>query len=340
MRLAMLAGLLALTPSAALARHSVSLDLGVGRAEQPTGSDSAAPTEPSYNFSTTLGGTLEAVEDRLEFDLSLSVLKDEGGTPSYAVSAGGEFTPDDHWSVSLAALYTPPRSADYQGTSALVLRQTGRSTEVATRYQTQDWSAGAALTGGYDTFGESNFETAVELSLGWTHFAIHEDLSYGPVITSLLEAAGQDATPTIDGALNQFKLAASVTETFFQDTDLTLRFSYYLYAEPPAKVGYARVVRPRTAIVAGAGLPIAPLRWELRPGITQRFTPWLSATLGGSVGGYEDEGRFAGANLKLSVKPTRFLKVSVGFSAQRDVDPPGAPALWSFYGGLGGVWYF
>lgn len=332
MRLPLLALLLLLLPALAHARHSVSLDLGVGRAEQPTGSDAASDAEPSYNFSTILGGSIEAVEDRLAIDLGLGLLKDEGSTPSYSGSLGLEFTPDDHWSLSLGGTFSPERSAEYDGTSTLVVRATGETFDgIRTHYSTRDWSTGLNLSGGYDSFGDSNLEFAADASVGWTHYDVSQDVSY-PRFPRL--------TTTLDGTLNQFRLGASATGTFFQDTDVTLRFAWYLYLEDPDKVGYSRLLRPRTALVSGTGLPIAPLRWDLRPSLTHRFAKWIGATLAAGVGGYEDGGTLASGNVKLTVKPTRFLKIAVSFNAQRDIDPPGTASLWSFYGGVGGTWYF
>ncbi len=87
-------------------------------------------------------------------------------------------------------------------------------------------------------------------------------------------------------------------------------------------------------VTIGTGLPVAPLQWDLCPKLTHRFARWINASLSGTVGHYQDGGDTAGGAVKLSVKPVKLLKLSVSFSAQRDVDPPGTPPLWSLYGGL------
>ena len=86
-------------------------------------------------------------------------------------------------------------------------------------------------------------------------------------------------------------------------------------------------------------MPIAPLKWELRPMVAHRFGRVLSLGLQIGAGRYEEGGTSAMAALKIKVKPIPSLRLSATLSAQRDVESPGDEPLLSRYLGLGVTWY-
>jgi len=59
--------------------------------------------------------------------------------------------------------------------------------------------------------------------------------------------------------LDSERLSANVSATLFTDTDVTLSGDYYVYQQNPAQVGFFTLVAPGR----GAGVPIAPLRYEV-----------------------------------------------------------------------------
>ena len=71
-----------------------------------------------------------------------------------------------------------------------------------------------------------------------------------------------------------------------QDTDLTLSGDYYHYEEDPTQVGFFSVATAgRTLVTGGNGVPIAPLRYLLRPEVVHRFGDF-SAKLWVTTGRY------------------------------------------------------
>ena len=123
------------------------------------------------------------------------------------------------------------------------------------------------------------------------------------------------ATPV---TLDSERLSANVTATLFTDTDVTLSGDYYLYEQDPTQVAFFTLV----AAGRGAGVPIAPLRYEVRPEVVHRFGD-LSARLWFEAGEYvTGTGQStAGVGLKLQYKFTKTFRSWVILSGQRDVDP-------------------
>jgi hypothetical protein len=122
------------------------------------------------------------------------------------------------------------------------------------------------------------------------------------------------ATPV---TLDSERLSANVSATLFTDTDVTLSGDYYVYQQNPSQVGFFTLV----AAGRGAGVPIAPLRYEVRPEVAHRFGD-LSARLWVQAGEYlPGTGQStAGAGLKLQYKFTKAFRSWVTLSGQRDVD--------------------
>lgn len=339
MRLAWLVAL-AWYPTAALA-HGVGLDLNVGRVQLARAADESAAPPATIFVTTDLYGEVEAIENRLVVDAALSLLKDYGEALTWQAGLGLEYTPTDRWSLGLSGSYQPQVSNAYLGQRTMDLG-TG-PTEVDTTYRTRNTTGGLTLSGAFDTAGDSNLEAAFGLSVGWMRYAITEQLVYPLALRKAIADAGYNPAPEIVAALNQLRLGVSATVTLFLNTDLGLRFGWYGYDKSPIEAAYARASRYgdiAAALGVSTGLPVAPLRWDLRPAINHRFTRWFSATLQGGVGGYFDQGNTASVGLRLSFKPAKFLKLSVNASGQRDQDPPGSIAVWSWFVGLGTMWRF
>ena len=142
--------------------HSVGLEVAAGRAQQPTPADSTSGPQSSTSVSVNLNGAAQLVEDRLELALSLGMLKAEGSVLAWQSTLGLEYSPTDHWNLALSGNYLPKVKNTFQGTASLQFPRLAEPILVPTTYQTQDTSGGLTLSAGYDTFGDSHFETAVE----------------------------------------------------------------------------------------------------------------------------------------------------------------------------------
>jgi hypothetical protein len=90
--------------------------------------------------------------------------------------------------------------------------------------------------------------------------------------------------PAQTSSLLQWRATASFTETLFEDSDLGMSASYYLYSRDPTQSGvYGPAVLGRFAV--DDGIPIEPLQYSLRPDIVHRFGP-LRASAYGQLGHY------------------------------------------------------
>jgi hypothetical protein len=159
---------------------------------------------------------------------------------------------------------------------------------VEVRSQTKSY--GFDLSSEYESATEDetrDTETIVDLFLGGTHYAIAQDIprvrtaSGAELTANELRASCQtrDCGPGIrsvlakeQSSLWQLRATAAVTETLFEDTDLDLSATYFVYTSDPTKVGlYSVGTFSRTPI--GEGLPTLPLRYSVRPAVEQRFGP-------------------------------------------------------------------
>jgi hypothetical protein len=127
--------------------------------------------------------------------------------------------------------------------------------------------------------------------------------------------------------------------TFAADTDVRLFGSYYAYEQDPSQVGYFSVGSAgREQIAGGSGVPIAPLRYLVRPEVVERlgdFSVRLWVQGGRYVAGTAQTTRSAG--LKLQYKFTNAFKMWATATGQRDVDSDGA--ISSTWGGTLGAGY-
>lgn len=214
-------------------------------------------------------------------------------------SAGGDFSP-----TSSTSSDAPVPLGSTRGADALI-----HSTSNA-------YGLSAEL--GYDTAGDSDFETMVDGGLSLVHFSSRQSVvavesDGGPipiqeVIDScyLNQAGGCDeyinAANQRNVGLNQYRASASLTQAV-DKTDFNIDGSYYWYDHDPRTLGYFSLATLGRTFAASAGLPvIAPLRYTIRPGLSQR----IGATrmdLWYQYGQYAfGEGRSHGGGLKVQYK--------------------------------------
>jgi predicted porin len=117
-----------------------------------------------------------------------------------------------------------------------------------------------------------------------------------------------------------------VTMTAWTDTDFTLAGDYYHYQQDPAAVGYYSVAFVGRSANFGNGVPIAPLRFSVRPEVLHRFGAFsvkLWVTAGHYVSGTGESTTGLGA--KLQYKFTKKFRLWVTATGQRDIDQNGNP---------------
>jgi len=141
------------------------------------------------------------------------------------------------------------------------------------------------------------------------------------------------ATPS---TLSFERLSAGATARLFRATDLTLLGDYYVYNQDPSQVGYFGLA----AVGREGGLPIAPLRYLIRPEVQHRFGDltakvWLQA--GEYVTGTAET--TAAIGLRLQYKLSKAFRAWMTVSGQRDVDANGNESRFgTVSGGLGFRW--
>ena len=195
---------------------------------------------------------------------------------------------------------------------------------------------GAMIQFGYQTAGESDWETSVDPTLAWTHYTSLQQ------VTSLATSTGSVDTQQIlnacarypklrgcrefraaarqqEAGVNQLRLALSVTETFADDNDFTLGGSYYVYDQDPTQVGYFSIVAAGR-VSTGSGVPLAPLRFTIRPEYLRRFGRF-SVDAWYQYGDYvDDQGTTQLIGLKAQYKFTKTVAAYLLGTGQRDVD--------------------
>lgn len=221
------------------------------------GATPAAPAAPY--FSNRLSGSIDASEAwsfRLDTILTrYSRTPDRSADNIFQFVLGGTWEPDDHVSIDVDGNISPP--------STTTILAPATATTPAGRYKERTSSLGAVISAGYDTAGDSNLESAIDLTGGVA--------SYATTQRQRATVAGRRvAGPSTSAALLQWRAAIGVTETLFRDTDVGLVGTYYAYSTDPTDTGYyGAQVFGRGAVMDG--IPLEPLRYSVRPIVVQRF---------------------------------------------------------------------
>jgi hypothetical protein len=186
------------------------------------------------------------------------------------------------------------------------------------------YSVGGAFDISYDTFDDNGpphaLDETVDVSVAYNHYGVDQSMTAldGPngattvgnlvascagKTTALCSSAGF-AAHDISAGLEQARFGATLTTTVAENTDLTLDGGYYVYNRgDPDAVGFYDFTVFNAAGQSlgtgsfGAGLPLLPPRWQLRPEIARRWSAltvdaWYQFTdytspefLGHAVGG-------------------------------------------------------
>ena len=337
--------LLLLATSLPARASNVTNELSVARTE-------STPDNPrAGNVSDSLHATFN-VSDQWSFSVGGAVTLEgqtaaaqqgafgsSGGTVT-RLSAGLDWDKDDHLSFGTTVDFSP-QSTQNSGTQVSFTDAQGRSIAANGLLKATASQASLAFDVGYDTAGDSDLEWSFGASVTGNHFDSVQNVAEvrtasGAIITKqqLKDSCQKGkcakgllgALRETPATLNSAELSLTGTATLSQDTDLALGVDYYGYSEDPTQIGYFSVASAgRTTISGGNGIPIAPLRFVVRPDVEHRFGAF-SAKLWVQAGQYvASTGQSTtGAGLKLQYKLSKAFRLWLTLSGQRDVSEDGS----------------
>jgi hypothetical protein len=337
--------LLLLVPAGAKAA-SVSDELTLGATRETASS-------PNTKFwGDRLSGSAE-VSERWSVQLGAMVTHYGATTASTAetvwqLSGGALFEMDDHWSFGAAGQLSPNSTGSLWVPTVL---DVGTLAPASVEVRSQTKSYGFDLSSEWESAGHDetpDAETIVDVFLGGTHYSIAQAIprvrtqSGAELTTNELRASCNaiECGPAIrsilakdQSSLWQLRASVAVTETLYDDTDLDLSATYFVYTTDPSKIGlYSVGTFSRTPI--GEGLPTLPLRYTVRPAVEQRFGP-IGIEPSFQYGHYvDDEGHALTYGLRVNAKPSRPVKLWIGGTLQSDADGQGNTA-WMAWATLG-----
>lgn len=274
----------------------------------------------------------------------------QGRTPTATRSQFGEsssavtfFTGAADWSVTEGlsvggTIDVSPKSTQFAGTP-IPLLQNNRVVIADAQVRSATSQLAAGVDASWDSLGKSDLEWSFTGGVQFSHYDIDQGiprarLPNGATLTSA--QIRQDATAycsanplrrtycnavlgTLNGVpktLDFERLSAGATATLFRDTDVSLFGDAYVYNQDPTGTFFGLAAAGR-----GPGLPIAPLRYVVRPEVQQRFGDF-SARLWLEGGEYLSGtgGTTSGVGLKLQYRFTKAWRAWLTAAGQRDVD--------------------
>ncbi len=265
----------------------------------------SGPVSPSASRTAQVGYALDAARDvgrGLTLDLGLGItwlqdpdtpLRRQTGLRSQAVfelSAAVLWEASEHLALGLAGGFSP-RSRVIADSLIAYTAASGAPATADGIVVARSSSQSAEVVLSWDTAGDSDFETGVDLGFMGRHYHTEQELAALQPITPdellqqlLSQCRGQGQGTQAcrlqllgllrrqPAALTQLGLRGSVAETFWLDTDVGLAGRWYSYDRDPTEVGFFRLAAAGGAGAEfGAGIPMAPLAWSIRPWLAHRF---------------------------------------------------------------------
>jgi hypothetical protein len=211
-----------------------------------------------------LSATLRATED-LASPKVAGAKYATGGDGIFYGAIDGVLALSPHVDLSLGLNGSPTSTRDLATTLHLGAPGPGRDVDALVRARTSSFGAVAEL--GYDTFDADvsrSVDAAFEASAALTHFATTQ---------SVVEASGRaPAIPSTSAGLVQGRLGATTTVTLAEHTDVGVDAAYFVYDAPnPGNIGLFDVTSGGQTTSFGAGIPMLPPRWTVRPEVGQRI---------------------------------------------------------------------
>jgi hypothetical protein len=216
-----------------------------------------------------LVATFRATEDLARPPDTGSTLATGGDAVLYgALDATYDFA--THWSASVGANGSPTSSRDVAIPNPVTPASAplASPTEPDVLVRAKTLSAGATAELGYDSFDDDvprSLDVAIDASAAFTEFLTEQ--------TPVRPAAAATALGTNSASLAQGRFGLTATLTVLEDTDVALDAAYFVYDDPnPGDVGTFATLQAAGASW-GAGLPMLPPRWTIRPELVHRFGP-------------------------------------------------------------------
>ena len=210
-----------------------------------------------------LGATLRATEDLAPPQSAGSAFRSTGDAVFYG-AFDATIALSAHVDLDLGINGSPPSTRNLATTVHVGDAATG--TDVDALVRARSGSVGALAEVGYDTFDdavEHDVDVALETSVALTRFSTTQEV---------LQTSG--SAPVIAPAsaeLVQARVGVSGTLTFAERTNLGLDVAYFVYdAKSPGDVGLFDATSGGLTTSFGAGIPMLPPRWTLRPEIGHR----------------------------------------------------------------------
>ena len=332
----------------ALASSSLSDELSVGSTQ------STQENPRAGSVSDSLNGTLE-LNDQFSIGAG-AVLTLEGQTPAAArgqfstsgsaitlFSLGLDYDPNDHVNTGVIFDFSPT-SNQQVGTQLTILDANNSAQSLNARLLAQSANAALAFDVGYDTAGDSNLEWSFNAGVTGSHYTTTQNIdlirlrgaNYDPAQLIAYCGAHKNKNGACSAALLQvlkdqpatldsLRTSLEVTSTIYTDTDVSLGGDLYLYGQDPSTVGIFSVgAVGKQNISGGNGVPIAPLRYTIRPEVAHRFGD-LSIKLWVRAGEYASgtAQTTSGIGAKVQYKFTRSFRMWVTAGGQKDVDSTG-----------------
>ena len=306
-------------------------EISAGRAPHTQG------TPSSTWIADKLSGLWEPGDDwQLRLDLTGTRYFDTRASDVTLANLAVEYDPDTHWILRLAAGGSPSSTS---GSTSVVQAQSAAGAPITgdASIETSSSSASGSASLGYETAGDGDAETSAVVTATVTALDSVQQITdvqgrRGQVFTlSLLRAfcASHPCPGGLGGALDgepasvhQLVLGGSLSEQLYQDTDVGLDGSYYLYDKDPTQVGYVSITRSGQA--AGGGLGLAPVQYSAMPSLIHRFGPVMAMSSVAYSKYVDNQGHDVSATLRIQYKLAfdgdRRLKLWAKLTGSRDVD--------------------
>lgn len=283
----------------------------------------------------------EALQVRLDLSGTRTSESKASASDILLLNLGVEYDLDTHWTLKLMAGGSPTSTSST--TSSVEIHTATSVIQGDTRVQAEASSMSAGAWAGYDTDGDSNFETSALLSVNETRYDTLPQLASVRSKSGLMvtpqqvrdSCAANPCSPALVAAiaaqpttLYQLVIDGTLTEQLYKNTDVGLDGAYYLYDKDPTAAGYSTTVGLGRSTIGSGVIGIAPFQYAVAPSVIHRWGQWMALT-NLSFGKYVDE---LGYNLtpslrlqyKFKLDDDQRLKLWIKASGSRDVDQMGA----------------
>jgi hypothetical protein len=241
-------------------------------------------------------------------------------------SLGSLWLPHEHWSFLFSLQGSPP-ARQTTATTVQVERLPGGSAAVV--MQSDSLSLGGSAIGSWLSGGLSRWEHLLDALVSVNYFGVFQQIdltrtTLGETIDNLCQMfprqRGCGLVRGRNSPLWQVRLGGAYTASLWANLDVGLEAAGYLYSDDPLSVGtYSVLLAGRQGLDLGAGVPVAPLAFTLRPSVAYRW-PRVTLKVGYQAGWYVQGVGFNHlATFRASVKVTSVFWLSATVLGQLDV---------------------